>query len=162
MAFHWLRDIRSVLYEDIARRNKQAPFIIFLSFVIAFAVSRIVVLLGPESLRLFVKHYHIHHFYYGFALLALSSWIALTTNRQHMFRVAAILFGIGLGLFVDEFGLLLTCTTPQLECDYWARQSYDAFVLIAGGLLAVLYSRPALAISARLFRRLVFRKRNNN
>ena len=158
MVMHWLRDLRSIWYEDIIRRNKQTPFIIFISFVIAFALARGVVVFGPESLRLFIKTYHIHHFYYGFALLAISNWIALTTDRPHMERFAAVLFGIGLGLFVDEFGLLLTCTTLTKDCDYWARQSYDAFVLIGGLFLAILYSKPALSLFFRTIRRVFKRK----
>jgi hypothetical protein len=159
MVMHWLKDLQSVWFEDIIRRNKQTPFLIFLSFVIAFGLARGVVLLGPESWRLFIRTYHIHHFYYGFALLAISNWIALTTNRPHMERIAAILFGIGLGLFVDEFGLLLTCTTAAKDCDYWARQSYDAFVLIGGVFLAILYSKPAFSLFARSVKRL-FRRKN--
>lgn len=153
MVLHWIQDFKSVLYQDIIRRNKQTPFIVFVSFVVSFALARSIVIFGPESLRLFVKHYHIHHFYYGFLLLAVANWIALTTDRAHMERFAAVLTGIGLGLFIDEFGLLLTCTTPALECDYWARQSFDAFMLIGGILFAVLYSGPVLGACMRFFRR---------
>lgn len=142
---HWVKDLRSVMYNDILQRKKQTPFIIFISFAIAFAIARLTVTYGPEWLRFYIRQYHIHHFYYGFALLALSNWIALTTNKEHMFKVSAVLFGIGMGLFVDEFGLLLTCTTPPMGCDYWARQSYDVFVLIGGGLLALIYSGPMLS-----------------
>lgn len=158
MVMHWLRDLRSVWYDDIIRRDKQTPFIIFISFVIAFALARGVVVFGPEWLRLFIRQYHVHHFYYGFALLAISNWIALTTDRPHMERFAAVLFGVGLGLFVDEFGLLLTCTTPTLDCDYWGRQSYDAFVFIGGIFLAIMYSKPAFSLFARGIRRLFKRK----
>ncbi len=153
MVFHWLRELRSIWYEDIIRRNKQTPFIIFTSFVISFAAARSFVMFEPESFQLFIKQYHIHHFYYGFALLAIANWIALTTNRRFMFRLAAMLFGIGLGLFIDEFGLLLTCTTPALNCNYWVRQSYDAFMLIGGILLAILYSKPTFSFCIRCFRR---------
>ena len=144
MVFHWIRDIRSVLYKDILRRKKQTPFIIFISFLAAFILARAVVSYGPEWLRLFILQYHIHHFYYGFGLLVIANWIALTTDRKHMEHFAAVLFGLGLGLIVDEFGLLLTCTTPGTVCDYWARQSFDAFMLVAGIFLTILYSAPVL------------------
>jgi hypothetical protein len=154
MVVHWVRDLQSVLYKDIIRRKKLTPFLVAVSFIGAFALARLTVLLGPEWLRLIVRQYHIHHFYYGFVLIAVSNWIALTTDRRHMFQFAAVLFGAGLGLFVDEFGLLLTCTTPAFECDYYARQTYDAFMLITAALVAVLYSKPIISVFRRLIRRL--------
>ncbi len=162
MVLHWARDLKSVLYQDILRRNKQTPFVIFVSFILSFAAARLVVRFGPETLRLIINTYHVHHFYYGFILLAVANWIALTTDRKHMEQFAAVLFGVGLGLFIDEFGLLLTCTTSALECDYWGRQSFDAFMLIGGVLLAVLYSGPFLGACMRFVRRLARRLRNVN
>jgi hypothetical protein len=153
MVFHWVRDLQSVLYEDIIRRKKQAPFIIFISFIIAFAAARLTVNLGPEWLRLIIRQYHIHHFYYGFALIAVSNWIALTTDRKHMFHFAAGLFGVGLGFIVDELGLLLTCTTPALKCDYYARQTFDIFMVLAGVFLAALYSTPIISGLKRIARK---------
>jgi hypothetical protein len=158
MVLHVLKDVRSVLYGDIIRRNKQTPFIIFISFLLSFAAARAVVVYGPEWLRLFIREYHIHHFYYGFALLAVANWIALTTDRPHMERFAAVLFGVGLGLFIDEFGLLLTCTTPAKDCDYWARQSYDVFMFIAALFLAILYSGPFVAGVRRVWWFVTFRR----
>lgn len=143
---HIVRDLKSLLYQDILRRNKKTPFIIAVSFIVAFLIARGTVLFGPEWLRLYISQYHIHHFYYGFALVAISNWIALTTNREHMFNFAAILFGAGLGLFIDEFGLLLTCTTPPIGCDYYARQSYDAFMVLVAVFFAIIYSGPIFGI----------------
>lgn len=140
---HFLRNLKSVWYQDILRRNKITPFIIFLSFLISFGIARVIVHVFP-SLNIIIKQYHVHHFYYGFLLLIVSNWIALVTNRRIMFWISAALFGGGLGLIVDEFGLLLTCATPSLQCDYWARQSFDAFIIIAVLLLAIMYSRPFL------------------
>jgi hypothetical protein len=155
MVLHWVRDLQSVLYDDIIRRRKQTPFIIFISFILAFAAARLTVNLGPEWLRLIIRQYHIHHFYYGFAIIAISNWIALTTDRKHMFHFAAVLFGIGLGFIVDEIGLLLTCTTPALQCDYYSRQTFDIFMVIAGMFFAVLYSNPIIAVLRKITRRLV-------
>jgi hypothetical protein len=152
MAAHSIEDLKSISYWDIIKRKKQTPFIVFISFVLSFAAARLTIMYGPEWLRFYIRTYHIHHFYYGFALLAIANWIALTTNREHMFKLSAVLFGVGLGLIVDEIGLLLTCTTPPMGCDYWARQSYDVFMVIAGVLLAVLYSKPVLSRMSRMLK----------
>ncbi len=151
---HWLRDLRSVLYADIIRRKKLTPFIIAVSFIISFTVARLTIIYGPQWLRLFISQYHIHHFYYGFLLMAISNWIALTTDRRHMFNIAAALFGVGLGLFLDEFGLLLTCTTPALSCDYFAQNTYDAVIFVLGIFFAILYSAPMISLVRRIFGRI--------
>jgi hypothetical protein len=149
----WIRELRSVFYEDILRRRKMTPFLIAVSFSLSFIVSRMTVMYGPSWLRLFIRSYHIHHFYYGFFLIAIANWIALTTNRPRMFNVAAVLFGIGMGLFMDEFGLLLTCTSsPALACDYFARQTYDASLIILGLLFAFMYSGPMFSKTRRMMR----------
>lgn len=154
MVFHWIRDLQSVLYDDVIRRKKVTPFIIAISFIIAFALARGTVVFGPEWMRLIVKEYHIHHFYYGFILIAISNWIALTTDRVHMFRFAAVLFGAGLGLFMDEFGLLLTCTTAGFECDYYSRQSYDAVMYLSALFFAIIYSKPVVGFLKGVFKRI--------
>ena len=79
----------------------------------------------------------------------------MTTDRKHMFHIAAGLFGFGLGVFLDEFGLLLTCTTPALECDYFAQQTYDAVTFVVAIFFAILYSAPMLRLLKRIFRRIV-------
>lgn len=155
---HIVRDLKSLLYQDILRRNKKTPFIIAISFIVSFLIARGTVLFGPEWLRLYINQYHIHHFYYGFALVAISNWIALTTNREHMFNFSAVLFGAGLGLVIDEFGLLLTCTTPPMGCDYYARQSYDAFTILVGVFFAVIYSKPIFSMCKHVARRALKRK----
>jgi hypothetical protein len=51
---------------------------------------------------------HIHHFWFGIALVAVGGWLGISYNDEETSRVASILFGAGGGLIVDEVGLLLT------------------------------------------------------
>tara|TARA_Y100000310_G_scaffold286452_1_gene310610 strand:+ start:1220 stop:1678 length:459 start_codon:yes stop_codon:yes gene_type:complete len=148
-----LRDLKSLLYSDIVRRNKRTPFLVFISFLITFLVARLFANYFA-TLSLIVSKYHIHHFYYGFALLFISSWIAIITNRPNMYKLSALLLGIGSGLIVDEIGLLLTCTTDGRICDYATRISFDIFILILGVLFLVLYSGPFF----RFFKRVILRR----
>lgn len=145
------KDFASLTYEDIARRRLVTPFIIFVSFLFSFAITRAIAYSFP-SVNLIIGKYHIHHFYYGIAFLVASNWISLITNRQWPRYFAAVLFGTGLGIIADEIGLLLTCTSPQLlQCDYYARISLDVFTIIVGAFLSVLYFMPVW----RRFRRLL-------
>lgn len=72
--------------------------------------------------EVWVQGHHIHHFFFGFALVAVAGWVALFRDGLDRRRTAA-LYGVGLGVFIDEIGLLLTWG------DYWARSSW--FVLAA-------------------------------
>ena len=136
-----LRDLKSLLHQDIIKRNKVTPFIISIFFLISFSLSRAVVMIFPE-LHLFIKQYHIHHFYYGIALLFLSNWVALVSDKRSMHRIAAGLTGVGLGLIIDEVGLLLTCSSPTLICDYWHRITYDVVAWFMGLFFLIIYFDP--------------------
>lgn len=134
-------DLKSLWYLDIVRRGKKTPFWVFISFLVTFLIARIFANFFSK-LSLIINEYHIHHFYYGFILLIISSWIGLVTNKENMYKVSAILLGVGSGLFIDEVGLLLTCTSNLKVCDYYSRISFDIFVIVIGMLLLMLYSGP--------------------
>jgi uncharacterized membrane protein (DUF2068 family) len=57
--------------------------------------------------NLIIGGYHIHHFFYGFGLICIAAWLAIQYPTRHLGRIAAILFGGGLGLTVDEMGYFL-------------------------------------------------------
>ncbi len=50
------------------------------------------------------------------------------------FRLMTFVYGIGLGLTFDEFGMWV-----RLKDDYWVRQSYDAIIVISLLLLNIAY-----------------------
>lgn len=167
MRLSWLlpqslvKDFVSLTYEDAVRRRLLTPFIAFVAFLVSFALTRAIADLFP-SVNFVIGKYHIHHFYYGIALLIVSNWITLVSNREGPKLFAALLFGLGLGILADELGLLLTCTSPlALKCNYYARITLDFFITIVAFFLAVLYFMPAwrrfkgLAVHTR---RLVLRR----
>ena len=137
----FFRDLKSLWYLDIVRRNKKTPMLVFISFLITFLIARIFATYFAK-LSLIINIYHIHHFYYGFALLALSNWILLVTDKDSLKKLSAVFMGIGAGLIIDELGLLLNCTSNGLICDYNSRISFDVFTVIIGLLLLFLYSGP--------------------
>ncbi len=147
-----VKDFVSLTYEDAVRRRLLTPFIAFLAFLLSFALARAIVYLFP-SLNLIIGKYHIHHFYYGIALLITSNWVTLVSNREGPRLFAAGLFGLGLGILADEVGLLLTCTSPlTLQCNYFARITLDFFIIIVAFFLSVLYFIPAWKGFRRLAR----------
>ena len=123
-------DFRSLLYEDISKRRKTTPFLIFIFLLVGFTVSRIWVMVFPERGVLFLRGYHVHHFFYGLVLVVIAGYIALVTDRIRLQRLSAILFGLGTGMMLDEIGLILTCGTITKGCDYWSRVTYDIFIVV--------------------------------
>lgn len=76
---------------------------------------------------------HIHHLVWGIIVMMLSGWVAIAIDPGPPGReIAAVFFGIGAGLTLDEFALWL-----ELEDVYWSedgRKSIDA--VIVAGILA--------------------------
>lgn len=129
-------------------RLLELQFLITVSFLITFTVSRAVVVVTGESkpsLELWIGNYHIHHFFFGILLLAISGWIGLVGSKNRYKYSSAMLYGGGLGLLVDEIGLLLTWG------NYWATQSY-----IFGVIVVLIF------LSIILYEHMKERRRNGN
>ncbi len=113
----------------------ELQFVITVTFLIAFTASRALVVLSGESkpsLELWIGNYHIHHFFFGMLLLSVSGWLGLVGNRKKYKFISAILYGSGLGLLIDEIGLLITWG------NYWARQSYFFGVIVIFIFLSII------------------------
>jgi hypothetical protein len=94
-----------------------------ISFIASFTVARTFTTLNPGTI-LIGGNYHIHHFWYGIAMLAIGGWLGISYQSERTDRLAAILFGAGGGLIGDEVGLLLT-----LE-NYWAEITYTFIIIV--------------------------------
>ena len=107
--------------------------------VLTFVAARVLVLLimthRMPDLFLHVGGTHVHHLNYGIFLLSgIGAYLlfARPTGKREDF--SALVYGVGLGLTFDEFGMWLHLGGP-----YWQRASFDAVVVIALilGLVAV-------------------------
>ena len=116
------------------KTGKEIPFLILISFLATFAVSRLIVNYFPD-LFLQVRGTHVHHFAYGVVLLVLLCYFLLTQPRSSRTRLKlSLIYGVALGLAFDEFGMWI-----QLEDVYYNRSSYDAIVIISTILLNIVY-----------------------
>ena len=105
---------------------------VLLSFMLTFITARLVsiLMLLPQvpDIYLYVHDIHIHHLNYGIFLLAgVGAYLLFSTEPAT--PPAAAIYGIGLGLTFDEFGMWL-----HLNGDYWQRASFDAIVVLAAAL----------------------------
>jgi hypothetical protein len=100
--------------------------------VASFTVARTFTTLSPSAVFV-AGSIHIHHFWYGIAMLALGGWLGINYNDLRITRLAAVMFGAGGGLIGDEIGLLLTLESAN----YWAGVTFT-FVIIFTSVASIL------------------------
>jgi len=120
-------------------------FIMLSSFLASFAVARVFTGFFPSTV-LVIQGIHVHHFWYGLALLVVGGWLGINYRDDHIERFAAIIFGVGGGLVGDEIGLLLTFG------DYYSELTYTFVIaLLAFSFMATLFRRHGKTIVAELY-----------
>ena len=117
---------------------------ILCSFLFTFIIARITVFLilarRIPDLYLYVGGTHVHHLNYGIFLLAgVGAYTLLARPRNNRLYWISLLYGIGLALTFDEFGMWV-----HLGGSYWQRASFDAVVVI-GACLTLLVVAPRLS-----------------
>jgi hypothetical protein len=110
----------------------------FIAFLLTFIASRTLVILimtrKLPDLFLHLGGTHVHHLNYGIFLLSFVGGILLFAQlNQKQRKVFALLYGFGMALTFDEFGMWL-----HLGGSYWQRASFDAVIVILSilGLIA--------------------------
>jgi hypothetical protein len=119
--------------------------LILASFVLTFIAARVLVFaimarwIPDLYLHVGGGQTHVHHLNYGIFLLSgVGAYLLLRRPQGWPLDFAAIVYGIGLALTFDEFGMWL-----HLGGAYWQRSSFDAVVVIAG-VLALFAAAPRL------------------
>lgn len=113
-------------------KKKQLLQLILISFLVSFAVVRTYSVWVGRSI--FFHGFQIHHFYFGMLILSVGGVIALLSDDRRVTQFSSILIGIGIGLFADEIGLLLNCTTLNRVCTY----AFPDYMDIIGSITLVL------------------------
>lgn len=137
--------VRHLREEEFSTHRVTLRLIVVASFTIGFVGARVLVALSgivgagttgsagsiPVS-ELWILNYHVHHYFLGLLLLGAVGWIAVFYD-DYPRRIVAALYGLGMGVFMDEVGLLLT------EGDYYAVSTYFVAVVFVSLFLAALY-----------------------
>lgn len=137
--------------EEEKNPDREIPFLITISYFASLVLIRLAVTLAgsagsPASVavktgeikfyigtNVVLFGYHIHHFYFGFMLIIIAGWLAITGSDLISRKKIALIYGAGLGLFMDEIGLLLTWG------DYYSSLSYTLSLFVAGIFLNLVY-----------------------
>ena len=133
---------KRVISEEIETRKQGLYFyLIFpiaVSFLLTFGIARVFNYLFPE-LFLAVGGVHIHHFAYGFFVLAASGYLALIFDDARAKYFISLLHGSGLGLALDEFGMWL-----RLRDDEPIRWGYDGLLIFFGVIFLITSAKPGI------------------
>lgn len=130
------------LFKDIfgyRNEKKQLLYVLLFFFLVAFISARFYSLFIGGSI--YVRGYQIHHFYFGMLVLSAGGVMGILTNQRRFRYLASALIGVGIGLFADEIGLLLNCTTQAIghECAYQFPDYFDiAGVIVTGIIVTVM------------------------
>ncbi|WP_062439520.1 hypothetical protein [Herbidospora daliensis] len=137
-----------VFQRAVVDTHRLPLFCFFVALIVTFVFTRINVRLIRAEVRWWFKNVsvgetHVHHVVFGVILMMASGVTALLLwpASEGWLAVTAAVFGVGSGLVLDEFALLL-----HLRDVYWAeegRTSVDAvFVAVAVTGLLLLGARP--------------------
>src|SRR5437773_4234599 len=124
---------------DLGRRIALRVLITFLlTFVVLRAITAIIHYElfphGPFRNLVTASGLHIHHLFWGILLLMLTGFVALATRAELWHLRIAVIFGIALGLTLDEFALWL-----RLADVYWSPEGIESLkaAAVAAAVLAV-------------------------
>jgi hypothetical protein len=121
-------------------------FPIAVAFLITFIGARIISLFAPWFYIPWSEEIRIHHYTYGFYVLAVSGYLALVFSGPRAKYLISLLHGFGLGMAFDEYGIWL-----RLTADDPARWSYDGFIIITGVIFLIVSARPGLRMLRNLW-----------
>jgi len=135
--------MKSALRERVALHEPGlylfAVFPIAISFLLTFTGARVLNHFWPDFYIPWPIDAHVHHYAYGFFILAASGYLALVfTGPRSKFWIC-MLHGFGLGLAFDEYGLWLRLEDNQPE-----RWGYDGFIIVVGAVLLIISAKSGV------------------
>jgi len=127
------------------------------AFLITFGILRALTAIihfdifphGPFRNLVTASGLHIHHLFWGILLLMATGFIALATRAEEWHLRVAIIFGVALGLTLDECALWL-----RLADVYWSPEgieSIKAATVVTAFLAVYAFGQPFFHAVAREF-----------
>jgi hypothetical protein len=130
--------------DQIVANGTEGLFLVFVGFILSFSFIRMSTRLmrspkvpwWPGSI-VSEGGVHVHHLAFGIVAMMIAGAVGFTVlGEQPYTDICAFVFGVGLGLTIDEFALWI-----YLDDVYWAeegRSSIDATVIAASAMFLIL------------------------
>ena len=132
-----------------AEERRHTGRLVLVPFLATFTIFRIVIFLIMDrrlpDMFVYVGGTHVHHLNLGIFMLSIvGAYLLFGRPQGHDADWATVLYGIGLALTFDEFGMWL-----HLGGGYWQRASFDAITVIAGFLALTAFAPSIKEIRGR-------------
>jgi hypothetical protein len=130
--------------DQLVAEGKQGLFLVLVGFILSFSFIRMSTRLmrsprvpwWPGSV-VSESGVHVHHLVFGIVTMMIAGTVAFVALGESPYtEICALVFGVGMGLTIDEFALWV-----YLDDVYWAeegRASIDATVIAASAMMMVL------------------------
>jgi len=117
------------------------------AFILTAAGARLFSLVLPWVHWEPIPGLHIHHYVYGIFILTAAGYLALVFKSHRATLWIALLYGLGVGLTFDEFGMWLN--PPFQRGVRWSTNGLTIVIvaLVMAALAPMLYGRPRQSTS---------------
>jgi len=117
------------------------------AFILTAAGARLFSLVLPWVHWEPIPGMHIHHYVYGIFILTVAGYLALIFKSERATLWIALLYGLGVGLTFDEFGMWLN--PPFQRGVRWSTNGLAIVigVLVLGALTPIIYRRQRQSAS---------------
>ena len=105
----------------------QITGIVLVWYSLAIIGSRLITVIVAPGIGIETGIYHYHHILWGLILMTLGGFIALYWESRRAKVFGAFFLGLGLGLAVDEVGLILVTA----DSGYWDPITYPIMIIVA-------------------------------
>ncbi|HUB98423.1 MAG TPA: hypothetical protein VMS11_01210 [Solirubrobacterales bacterium] len=144
----------SNFWVNLEDHHEQAVFLVLVGLVGSFAFIRMSTrIIRSEAISWWPGNIeseggvHVHHLVFGIVTMMIAGTLGFIADGRHPWtEICALLFGIGLGLTIDEFALWV-----HLEDVYWEREgrsSVDATVIAASLMFLVVLGVTPIAFDS--------------
>src|SRR5438132_4789749 len=115
------------------------------AFILTAAGARLFSLVLPWVHWEPIPGMHIHHYVYGIFILTVAGYLALIFKSERATLWIALLYGLGVGLTFDEFGMWLN--PPFQRGTRWTTGGLEfvIFALVAAALIPLVFRRQRQA-----------------
>jgi hypothetical protein len=105
-------------------------FAVSAAFALTIGGARLFSLMFPRTHLEPIVGWHIHHYVYGILILTASGYLALIFKSARATTWIALLYGLGVGLTFDEFGMWIN--PPFVRGVRWNTQGVTAIAIVFG------------------------------
>jgi hypothetical protein len=141
-------------WDNLEQHHEQGVFLVLVGLIGSFAFIRMSTrIIRSESVSWWPGNIesdsgvHVHHLVFGIVTMIAAGTLGFVADgRTPFLEICALVFGVGVGLTIDEFALWV-----HLEDVYWAREgrsSIDATVIVASIMLLVVIGASPVAIES--------------